>query len=701
MKFEKILNIPLNEAVNPLLDFSVTTHLIASSIFLLVAAILFSRNTENFIGKKFRFFCLAATLSQLLLFFAKGSWSPIEFALLASQVTLFSIAIVLNALAGDAEISRAMKIWSKTSVFISFCSLWISCIALSNFPAASYFSLEEYPLAFLGIYLLVLISSLLLSEQIFRNARVESKIVSKPFFIAIWMWFAAEIYLTSYMLSTGQLDSSMHFLMGYYAIAIAVVSLVGACRSSFEQKFQYSASKVFYSASLRISIVTLIIIALSIPLIADQNINLTDVTQLLFISAWMVVIGVLVLSSRYRSSLRVAVNKQFFGNKYNYRAIWLTLIERLTSSHDVDSFNQNSLDVLGDIFNAEGGALWVKNSEDVLQLVVEKNIDVDRERATPLQKNEIFFNPPMDQNWIYTLSGTNDSKAKERNYLLPPWLIEIPNVWIAAAINTPNELLGFFVLTKSNPDPSMIWEDLDIARSASSQIASYLSRLQSAEKLTESKQFETYNQLTAFIMHDLKNLIAQQALVVKNANKHKDNPVFVEDMIRTIANSVQRMNGLLARLKRDEETSGKSTIDLKKLLLEAIRKSTDRQPIPTLRQQDFSINLKTDVDQLTMVIVHLIRNAQDATKPQGFIDIDVEEIDSERVRITIEDNGSGMSQDFLENRLFKPFESTKSSLGMGIGAFQARKIVRNLGGDVKVTSEEKVGTTVSILLPIT
>ena len=102
MNFEDLLNIPLNEAVNPLLDFSVTTHLIASSIFLLVAAILFSRNTENFIGKKFRFFCLAATLSQLLLFFAKGSWSPIEFALLASQVTLFSIAIVLNALAGDA-----------------------------------------------------------------------------------------------------------------------------------------------------------------------------------------------------------------------------------------------------------------------------------------------------------------------------------------------------------------------------------------------------------------------------------------------------------------------------------------------------------------------------------------------------------------------------------------------------------------------
>ena len=701
MPLEDIIKLPLHEAVNPLLDFSVTTHLIASSIFLLVAAILFSRNTENYIGKKFRFFCLAATVSQLLLFFAKGSWSPIEFALLASHVTLFSITIILNAFSSQPEISRGMKIWSRTSVFVAFCSLWISCIALSNIPASNYLSMEKYPLAFLGVYLLVLISSLLLSEQIYRNAKVESKILSKPFFIAVWLWFAAEIYVASYILSTGQLDSSMHFLMGYYAIAIATISLIGACRSSFEQKFQFSASRVFYSASLRVSVITLAIIAITVPMIADQDINLTDITQLLFIVGWMIMISVLILSNRHRSSLRVLVNKQFFGNKYNYREIWLKLIDRLTSSNDADSFNQNSLDVLGEIFEAEGGALWVRNSDDVLQLVVEKNIDIDRAKATPLQTNEIFFNPPMDQNWIYTLSGTNDPKAKERNYLLPPWLTQIPNIWIAAALNTPNELLGFFVLTKNTADQTMIWEDLDIARSASSQIASYLSRLQSAEKLTESKQFETYNQLTAFIMHDLKNLIAQQALVVKNADKHKDNPVFVEDMIRTIANSVQRMNGLLARLKRDEETSGKSTIELKKLLLEAIRKSTDRQPIPTLRQQDFDIKLKTDVDQLTMVIVHLIRNAQDATEAQGFIDIDVENTDLDQVKITIEDNGTGMSQEFLESRLFKPFESTKSSLGMGIGAFQARKIVRNLGGDIKVTSEEKVGTTVSILLPIT
>ena len=51
-------------------------------------------------------------------------------------------------------------------------------------------------------------------------------------------------------------------------------------------------------------------------------------------------------------------------------------------------------------------------------------------------------------------------------------------------------------------------------------------------------------------MHDLKNLIAQQGLVVENSAKHKENPAFVEDAIKTIENSVNRMSNLLRKLQR-------------------------------------------------------------------------------------------------------------------------------------------------------
>ena len=54
-------------------------------------------------------------------------------------------------------------------------------------------------------------------------------------------------------------------------------------------------------------------------------------------------------------------------------------------------------------------------------------------------------------------------------------------------------------------------------------------------------------------MHDLKNLIAQQSLVVRNAAKHKDNPEFIDDAIATVDNSVNRMNRILDQLRRGDQ----------------------------------------------------------------------------------------------------------------------------------------------------
>ena len=106
-----------------------------------------------------------------------------------------------------------------------------------------------------------------------------------------------------------------------------------------------------------------------------------------------------------------------------------------------------------------------------------------------------------------------------------------------------------------------------------------------------------------------------------------------------------------------------------------------------------------DQDQLVMILMHIIRNSQDATANNGFIDINVRHEDK-FIKIEVEDNGSGMDEEFLTNRLFKPFESTKSSMGMGIGAYQVREFIQAMGGAILVTSEVNIGTSVSIKLPI-
>jgi putative PEP-CTERM system histidine kinase len=261
-----------------------------------------------------------------------------------------------------------------------------------------------------------------------------------------------------------------------------------------------------------------------------------------------------------------------------------------------------------------------------------------------------------------------------------------------------DELIGFVGMQRSLGFTALNWEDLEILKTSSRQIASYIARYQAAEQLASARQFDTYNQLTAFIMHDLKNLIAQQELVVKNAAKHKNNPAFVEDAIDTIQNSVARMSTLLGKLQQ-REPAERRPVGLQEVLVDAVKKCENLKPAPALRLADRDLRVLSDRDHLVMIVSHIIKNAQEATPPLGYVDVRLRR-DGNLATIEVEDNGSGMDAEFVRQRLFKPFESTKAGKGMGIGAYQAREFIRNLGGEVLVASKPGSGTTFTLTIPL-
>jgi signal transduction histidine kinase len=131
----------------------------------------------------------------------------------------------------------------------------------------------------------------------------------------------------------------------------------------------------------------------------------------------------------------------------------------------------------------------------------------------------------------------------------------------------------------------------------------------------------------------------------------------------------------------------------------AVKRSGNRRPVPQIRFDCADVYLNADSERLTVVIEHLIRNAQDATNPDGKIKVSASE-EGGVATISITDTGCGMSPDFISERLFRPFDSTKSSESMGIGAYQAREYARMLGGHLEVRSQEGEGTTFSLRLPI-
>jgi signal transduction histidine kinase len=159
------------------------------------------------------------------------------------------------------------------------------------------------------------------------------------------------------------------------------------------------------------------------------------------------------------------------------------------------------------------------------------------------------------------------------------------------------------------------------------------------------------------------------------------------------------MKRLMEQLSSGTTTPRKRQTDLRAALTKAVKRCELRQPVPALAVGDHPIPVQADPERLTTIFEHLIRNAQDATGKGGRISVE-SRIAHGEVHIAITDTGVGMSPEFIRERLFRPFDSTKGSQSMGIGAYQARDYIRALGGQIEVMSTVGVGTTFSVRLPM-
>jgi putative PEP-CTERM system histidine kinase len=273
----------------------------------------------------------------------------------------------------------------------------------------------------------------------------------------------------------------------------------------------------------------------------------------------------------------------------------------------------------------------------------------------------------------------------------------LPNSFIVPLFHQ-NELLGVVRLIRGKRHRALNYEDHDLLKTAGRQVAAFLAHDLVMEQLSETRQFEAYNKLSAFVIHDLKNLLSQQVLLVENAKKHQHRPEFVVDVIKTVDNGVQRMRRLLRQLERHAPVSHEQRVELNALLHDTVTACAKGGVTPSFNRHR-PLWVHAQPDRLSSVIGHIITNAQQATQADGSIAVGLNDRDGRAV-IEIRDSGVGMSEEFIRRRLFKPFDTTKGSSGMGIGVYQAREVIRSLGGDITVTSSVGAGTTVSIVLPI-
>lgn len=540
------------------------------------------------------------------------------------------------------------------------------------------------------------IAGLLGVEQLYRNV-INYRLV-KLLSLNLAVIFVFDAYLFSQSLVFLKLDSDLWQARAAVSMATAVFMTIGVMAlnqpSMQSAKLTFSRPVAFYTTSLTIVGVLLTILAAGGYYVELYGGSWGTVIYTLLLVCGLICLGAVFSSRTVRERMKVLINKHLFSHKYDYRAEWLRLINQLSQTAGPEEIHTRAINVVADLFKSYGGALWLKRGK---VLVPVQQVNVSMDISEMIEPESTPFCTELAQEWVFSPNSPSAALA-QHNDLLPEWADLIDDIWMILPLLNERSLVGFMVLTAPQDRTTLNWEDLDLVKTVGRQVASYLERHEQSELLAESRQFDAFNKLSAYVMHDLKNLIAQQSLVVKNAEKHKDNPAFVEDAINTIHNSVNRMNNLLRKLQHNEPEEI-TVFPVKQVLIEAVKRSQKSKPVPTLRSVSGDWKVKADVDSLIMVFTHIIQNAQDATDSEGFIDITAE-AEGKLLTVGIEDNGTGMDVDFIQNRLFKPFETTKTGKGMGIGMYQAREYAQSLGGNIAVESSPGEGTTFIITLPL-
>jgi len=450
-----------------------------------------------------------------------------------------------------------------------------------------------------------------------------------------------------------------------------------------------------YAPRLMGAVGCLTLVLIGIPLfhsMADSTANWAAPVYVGLIGALLLL---LLYSEPLRAQLRVFISKHFLPFRYDYREEWLRLIDTLASPGQDRPLPERAIQALAEIVSSPAGVLWMRTAEDApFQCLEAWNTKLKTDATVSSSDPVIVF--MRERQWILDTAELDRQPKLYPGLSRPDWLEVFPDGLLIVPLISGETVIGFVILFQSSSSFRLTFEEIDLLRTSGRQVAAHLAQYHADRQLSEARQFEAFNRLTAFVMHDLKNLIAQQSLMVKNAAKHKDNPAFFEDAMSTIDNSVARMNKLLQQLQAGDSSGPARVVNLNACVRDAVRKCEGREPVPVLGGDD-ELTAFVDGDRLTTILAHLIRNAQDATAGKGLVNINTGSSGA-KVFIKVEDNGCGMEDEFVRHRLFRPFDTTKGSQGMGVGAYQAREFIVASGGLLQVDSQPGVGTTINIQL---
>ena len=689
-----------------MVDIALSGYVFAALAFAVLAVLMTINQRREHVGLAL---IAAATVSSLWaavlawqVFSAGGFavspriWFAVELARDAGLLT-FLIALLHRSAPSLESARRWARVLKGIVAIIAISAVAVTVAELATLSGNS-FNLRAYAVA---VFLILSILGLLLIEQIFRGTPVEQRWAIKFLCLGVGGAFAFDFYMYAEALLFHVIDADVWGARGYVnAVVVVPMLAISAARNpQWTAHVVVSRQMIFHSITFLGAGLYLLAMALVGYYIRVAGGEFGTVGQTVFLFSALVLLLVLMFSGELRARSKVFFNKHFFRSKYDYREEWLRITDALSESDAPThiSLVERALVALGQVVESPGGVLYQRKA---VGYAVVATWNMTASMGDMLAHTAPLIRFMAEKRWVIDLDEYTRWPERYGDLALPEGLSKNTRAWVVVPLFHHTTLFGFAVLAQPRAPLTLNWEIRDMLLMTGRHIASHLALLETTEALIEARQFEAFNRLSAYVVHDLKNLVAQLSLLVSNSARHRDNPAFVDDAVQTVSNAAEKMNKLLGQLRKGRMEAGDAKrVSVHALVHDAVRRRAMQTPTPTALLEGADAVVLANPERLTAVLEHLIQNAQEATPENGAVGVRVT-TDSASVTIAIIDSGCGMDENFLRDQLFKPFHTTKGNAGMGIGVYESREFVQAIGGRLDVTSMPGQGATFSLHLPV-
>ena len=539
------------------------------------------------------------------------------------------------------------------------------------------------------------VCSVLLIENLYLNTAPEQRWHINLPCIALGALAVYDIVLSADALLFRRLSPALYDGRAIATSLVAPLLAVAAARNRrhWEVDIHVSRPAVFHSATLMISGVFLLGVVAAGEALRYIGADWGGVAEVSVIFAGLVTIAVLLTSSSTRTRLRFLLVDHFFSSRYDYHQEWMRCITILSAPDAYVALHTRAIRAVAEVLDSPGGVLFLREPGiAAFQWAGSWNMPA---ATAPVMADDPLVPAFRDGSWVVELDDLADAGTAYRQ----------AGFWIAVPLNHGGRLIGFVLAAPARVPFRLEREAYDLLRIVGRQVATHVAEQRATEVLMQTRQLHEYGKRFAFVAHDIKNVSSQLSLLLSNAEVHLENPEFQRDMLATIRASVAKIGALIKRLATPTGDMTEAVImpaeRLEPLVANARRL---RRASVELVDDGRSVGVAMGAAAFDAVVTHLLDNAVEAGREGGDDTVRVGlRHEGRHAMIDIVDRGPGMTPEFIRDALFRPFRTSKAE-GSGIGAFQARELLREAGGDLLVISRPgaggETGTTMRLLLPL-